>query len=54
VRPDEALCDGKQAIDPTQFAQLVRELAAIDDAVRAPLDAPHPDPSPSPQPEPVA
>ena len=36
VDPEQALCDGKQAILPEEFAQLVREMAAIDRALGAP------------------
>ncbi len=36
-RPDQALCDGPQALHPDDFARLMRDLAAIGRAVGRPL-----------------
>ena len=46
VRPDEARCDAKQAILPAELAAIVRELRAIDRALRP---APAPDRTPQPE-----
>jgi 3-deoxy-7-phosphoheptulonate synthase len=35
-RPKEALCDGSQALLPEDFAQLMREIAAISDVLQMP------------------
>jgi 3-deoxy-7-phosphoheptulonate synthase len=37
VRPDEARCDGKQAVLPEEFAAIVRDVRALDEALRAPV-----------------
>ena len=55
VRPGEARCDANQAILPEELADIVRDVRAIDAALRpAPLARPVPDLNSSPDPEPVA
>lgn len=39
VRPEAALCDGKQAIEPAEFEALVTSIGAIDRALAAPADS---------------
>ena len=34
VRPDEARCDGKQAVLPDEFAAIVRDVRALDATLR--------------------
>jgi len=48
VRPEEARCDGKQAVLPAEFASIVRDVAALDAVLRhaAPARAPEPEPVP--------
>jgi 3-deoxy-7-phosphoheptulonate synthase len=47
VNPEEARCDGKQAVLPEEFASIVREVAALD-AVLRPAAARAPEPEPVP------
>jgi len=43
VRPDEARCDGKQAILPEEFAALVRDIGALDEVLRRTASARSPE-----------
>jgi 3-deoxy-7-phosphoheptulonate synthase len=45
MRPDEAESDGRQSLKPEKFAQLVREMKAIAEAVQRTLPDPQPKPA---------
>jgi 3-deoxy-7-phosphoheptulonate synthase len=48
VSPEQARCDGKQAVLPDEFAAIVRDVATLDAVLRraAPARAPEPEPVP--------
>ncbi len=43
VRPEEARCDGKQAVLPAEFAAIVRDVDALDEALRRTASARSPE-----------